>query len=101
LNFVTLLLAAQLFCPAPSVVNKTPFSWSTRDDYHKVQAYISCQDKYPASPCLKCFWKTRRQGYLVLCARKAEQGVERVFNESECEQIWRNFEKLRSKKRAD
>lgn len=96
-QLVTIILAAELFCAAPSVVNKSPYKLNNRDRYESVQASISCQERYPASPCLKCFWKTGPQNWLVVCARKSEKFKELTNNEVECEEIWESFEKLRKK----
>jgi hypothetical protein len=60
-----------LICVAPIVINNTD-NWSNRDAEVVKEAGIRCKVNYPATPCVKYFFKKAEQNYHVICGAMEE-----------------------------
>ena len=63
-----LLLIAALSCPVTTIRNDTS-TWTDLDKKTLDRAKTRCVYFYPASPCLKLFWKPAERQYRALCAK--------------------------------
>jgi len=59
-------LQISIFCLAPIFVNKTAI-WTKQDSRVFTKALFRCEEKYPNSPCLSQFSKTKENAYQAMC----------------------------------
>jgi hypothetical protein len=54
-------------CIPPRIVNTSKELWNKHDTKILETAQKRCGQKYPDSPCVKLFWKTKPKSYRVIC----------------------------------